>query len=82
MRGRLIFAFLAELHRLDTHATATVDPDGVGPLEGVDLEGFPVRVFGAIGAGAGRFGPAHPWDALATGTRRNAALWTGAVAQA
>ena len=34
MRGRLIFAFLAELHRLDTHATATVDPDGAGPLEG------------------------------------------------
>ena len=34
MRGRLIFAFLAELHRLDTHATATADPDGTGPLEG------------------------------------------------
>lgn len=33
MRGRLIFAFLAELHRLDTHATVTTDPDGDGPLE-------------------------------------------------
>ena len=34
MRGRLIFAFLAELHRLDTAAMAAVDPDGPGPLEG------------------------------------------------
>ncbi|MCP4680461.1 MAG: hypothetical protein GY854_34250 [Deltaproteobacteria bacterium] len=34
MRGRLIFAFLAELYRLDTLATATEDPDGTGPLEG------------------------------------------------
>ena len=33
MRGRLIFSFLAELFRLDTHAMATVDPDGGGPLE-------------------------------------------------
>jgi len=33
MRGRLIFSFLAELFRLDTHAMATVDPDGAGPLE-------------------------------------------------
>lgn len=33
MRGRLIFPFLAELFRLDTHAMATVDPDGAGPLE-------------------------------------------------
>ena len=32
MRGRLIFPFLAELHRLDTTAMATVDPDGAGPL--------------------------------------------------
>ncbi|MCU0658093.1 MAG: hypothetical protein MUF64_23365 [Polyangiaceae bacterium] len=31
MRGSLIFAFLAELHRLDTQATAA-DPDGAGPL--------------------------------------------------
>ena len=34
MRGRLIFPFLAELHRLDTQATAIEDPDGAGPLEG------------------------------------------------
>lgn len=34
MRGRLIFPFLAELHRLDTSATATEDPDGSGPFEG------------------------------------------------
>lgn len=32
MRGRLIFRFLAELCRLDTRATAAVDPDGPGPL--------------------------------------------------
>ena len=32
MRGRLIFPFLAELHRLDTTGTATTDPDGAGPL--------------------------------------------------
>ncbi|MFH0902223.1 MAG: hypothetical protein V2A73_16445 [Pseudomonadota bacterium] len=31
-RGRLIFPFLAELARLDTSATAEVDPDGMGPL--------------------------------------------------
>ncbi|MCP4678735.1 MAG: hypothetical protein GY854_25140 [Deltaproteobacteria bacterium] len=34
MRGRLIFSFLAELHRLDTLTTATEDPDGTGPLDG------------------------------------------------
>jgi len=34
VRGRLIFPFLAELHRLDTLTTATEDPDGAGPLEG------------------------------------------------
>ena len=33
-RGRLIFVFLAEIHRLDTQSTATVDPDGPGPLHG------------------------------------------------
>ncbi len=32
MRGRLIFAFMAELYRLDTMATAAEDPDGAGPL--------------------------------------------------
>ena len=32
MRGRLIFPFLAELHRLDTRGTAEADPDGAGPL--------------------------------------------------
>jgi hypothetical protein len=32
-RGRLIFPFLAEIHRLDTHAMATTDPDGPGPLD-------------------------------------------------
>ena len=32
MRGRLVFAFLAELHRLDTAAMAAVDPGGTGPL--------------------------------------------------
>ena len=31
MRGRLIFAFLAEVARLDTLAIAQVDPDGPGP---------------------------------------------------
>ena len=31
MRGRLIFPFVAELHRLDTHAMATTDPDPDGP---------------------------------------------------
>lgn len=31
MRGRLIFPFVAELHRLDTHAMATTDPDADGP---------------------------------------------------
>ena len=34
MRGRLIFPFVAELHRLDTAAMATVDPDGAGGLTG------------------------------------------------
>jgi hypothetical protein len=34
MRGRLIFPFLAEFHRLDTLTTAIADPDGAGPLEG------------------------------------------------
>jgi hypothetical protein len=34
MRGRLIFPFLAELHRLDTAAMAGVDPDGAGLLTG------------------------------------------------
>ena len=34
MRGRLIFPFLAELHRLDTKAFALEDPDGAGPLAG------------------------------------------------
>jgi len=33
MRGRLIFKFLAEVCRLDTAATASLDPDGSGPLE-------------------------------------------------
>ena len=33
-RGRLIFAFLAQIHRLDTQATAVQDPDGAGPLLG------------------------------------------------
>src|SRR5262245_42029236 len=32
MRGHLIFAFLAELHRLDTRACVTGGPDGTGPL--------------------------------------------------
>jgi hypothetical protein len=31
-RGRLIFAFLAELYRLDTAAMAATDPDGAAPL--------------------------------------------------
>ena len=59
MRGRLIFPFLAELHRLDTAGTATTDPDGAGPLTsgydpdfkepvGVDTDddgvGEPVRI--------------------------------------
>ena len=40
MRGRLIFRFLAEIHRLDTVATATEDPDGPGPFEGGYDEDF------------------------------------------
>lgn len=32
MRGKLIFRFLAEIHRLDTISMATSDPDGSGPL--------------------------------------------------
>jgi len=37
-RGRLIFPFVAELHQLDTYATAQ-DPDGAGPLEsGYDVD--------------------------------------------
>lgn len=32
MRGALIFTFLAELHRLDSAAMASRDPDGPGPL--------------------------------------------------
>ena len=32
MRGRLIFAFRAQLFRLDTRATAALDPDGTGLL--------------------------------------------------
>lgn len=32
MRGQLIFAFLAEVFRLDTAAMAASDPDGAGPL--------------------------------------------------
>ena len=31
MRGRLVFTFSAELHRLDSHAMATADSDGAGP---------------------------------------------------
>jgi len=39
MRGRLIFPFLAELHRLDTLATAAADPGGPGPhTGGYDLD--------------------------------------------
>ncbi len=34
MRGRLIFKFLAEVHRLDTRTLAVEDPDGAGPLTG------------------------------------------------
>ena len=34
MRGRLIFKFLAEMHRLDTASTAEFDPDKAGPLSG------------------------------------------------
>jgi len=34
MRGRLIFKFLAEVHRLDTRTLAVDDPDGAGPLTG------------------------------------------------
>ena len=34
MRGRLIFPFLAELHKLDTRTSAEADPDGAGPLQG------------------------------------------------
>lgn len=46
MRGRLIFRFLAELHRLDAAATAGTDPDGPGPLvSGYDPDfKEPVRV--------------------------------------
>lgn len=46
MRGRLIYRFLAELHRLDAGAMATVDPDGPGPLtSGLDPDFLePVRV--------------------------------------
>jgi hypothetical protein len=33
MRGRLIYRYLAELHRLDAAAMAAADPDGPGPLE-------------------------------------------------
>jgi hypothetical protein len=32
MRGRLIFQFQCELARLDTRATAEIDPDGPGPM--------------------------------------------------
>ena len=32
MRGRLVFTFSAELHRLDCRAMATADPGGAGPL--------------------------------------------------
>jgi hypothetical protein len=31
MRGKLIFPFLAEIHRLDTLATASTDPSGYDP---------------------------------------------------
>jgi hypothetical protein len=31
VRGRLIYAFLADIHRLDADAMAAVDPDGPGP---------------------------------------------------
>jgi len=34
LRGRLIFVFLAELHRLDTKSIALEDPDSEGPLTG------------------------------------------------
>ena len=34
MRGRLIFRFLADVHRLDTSAQALEDPDGAGPITG------------------------------------------------
>ena len=33
-RGRLIYVFLAEIHRLDTKSIAQYDPDGTGPHTG------------------------------------------------
>lgn len=46
MRGRLIFKFSAELHRLDAEQVARADPDGPGPLQsGYDPDFHePVRV--------------------------------------
>ncbi|MDY0004822.1 MAG: hypothetical protein RBU30_26225 [Polyangia bacterium] len=46
MRGRLIYWFVAELHRLDAGAMAALDPDGAGPLaSGLDPDFLePVRV--------------------------------------
>jgi len=45
MRGRLIFPFLAEIHRLDTASIATEDPDGSGPLSSGYDEDFKESVF-------------------------------------
>lgn len=55
---------------------------GIGTLPGIDLSDFPIRAFGAILEDPVRFGPAHPWQALGSGSSRNSALFLGALSQA
>ncbi len=54
MRGRLIYAFYAEVYPLDTQATAA-DPDGSGPLTSGYDDDFrePVKVSSPAGGGPG-----------------------------
>jgi len=56
VRGRLIYAFLAELHRLDTDAMAQ-DPDGAGPA----TAGFDPDFREPVLLDADGDGVAEPW---------------------
>ena len=55
MRGRLVDPFLCEISRIDTAATAALDPDGAGPLtSGYDADfKEPTRTSNATAQGSG-----------------------------
>ncbi|ACY13457.1 conserved hypothetical protein [Haliangium ochraceum DSM 14365] len=60
MRGQLIFAFVAEIYRLDTAGTAALDPDGAGPrTSGYDPD-FQESVVVDLGEAAERVRVEHP----------------------